>query len=418
MLFRSSDHVPDKHALERNIRLFYAFRILFNLQFWLPIWVLYLQRERGLSLTEVALLDGPFWLIIVAAEVPTGALADRRGRAFSLLAGALTNAAGMFVFGLATNYPLLLASYALWGVSLTLVSGADVAFLYDTLVALGRENEFRKKLGRAQACATIGFVAGSLLGAPLAAATNLVLPILLSSAVTLVAAGLTLWMREPHHTEERAHGSYMRLVRDAARVALGTPGLRWMIAFQAVIGSAFTSVMIFQQPYLASFGVPVSRFGLVMAPLRLFSIVGALLAWRIIARLGERHVVRLVLLSCIVSLVVIGAVPSVTAFALFGLMSFANSVFYPAASDVINRQSPARIRATVASVGQMGSSLALAIAEPGLGAVADHASLHAMFGLLALWVAVAGGVSLLLWLAVSSAGSAREHEPEPVLAGE
>lgn len=109
----------------KNIRRFYLFRFLADLQLWMPIWVIYLREDRDLSLTQITALDAPFWLVMVLAEVPTGAVADRFGRRASLASGVALNCVALFVFGIADSYALLLGSYILWATSLTLCSGAD-----------------------------------------------------------------------------------------------------------------------------------------------------------------------------------------------------------------------------------------------------------------------------------------------------
>src|SRR5579883_2689737 len=124
-------------GLEANLRRFYAYRFLANLLLWLPIWVLYLQRERGLSLAQITALDAPFWLISLLAQVPTGAFADRFGRRTALVVGALILAAAYLVFGIASSYPIILASYALWAIGMAFGQGADLALLYDDLAIHG-----------------------------------------------------------------------------------------------------------------------------------------------------------------------------------------------------------------------------------------------------------------------------------------
>ena len=63
------------------------------------------SSERGLSLTQITLLDTPFFLLIVLAEVPTGAIADRFGRRSSLMLGSALFAVAVFIFGVADSYP-------------------------------------------------------------------------------------------------------------------------------------------------------------------------------------------------------------------------------------------------------------------------------------------------------------------------
>ena len=59
---------------------------------WLPIWVVFLQR-KGLSLSQVGLLEAFAWILTAALEVPTGGIADRWGRRASIAIGTFLCAA-------------------------------------------------------------------------------------------------------------------------------------------------------------------------------------------------------------------------------------------------------------------------------------------------------------------------------------
>ena len=95
--------IRDDMAYEANIRKSYIFRFLMEFQLWWPIWVIYLQKQRGLSLTQITLLDAPFFLLMVLAEVPTGAIADRFGRRWSLMLGSAFFALAIFIFAIADS---------------------------------------------------------------------------------------------------------------------------------------------------------------------------------------------------------------------------------------------------------------------------------------------------------------------------
>ena len=43
------------------------------------LWVIFLQRRDGLSLTQVAITDVTFFVARFLFEIPTGAVADRHG---------------------------------------------------------------------------------------------------------------------------------------------------------------------------------------------------------------------------------------------------------------------------------------------------------------------------------------------------
>lgn len=392
---------------------FYAFKFLISLQLWISIWVLYLQQDRGLSLTQITLLDVVFWMVIVLSEVPTGALADRWGRKLSLALGALSFAGAIFLFGVAQGYGLLLLSYLVWAVSTTLTSGADAALIYDSLAQAGRGGELSRVLGRANACEMTGFLLGGLVGPPLAAVTSLSFPIVASAGITLLGAAAVLTMREPPHSTQAQSLAYVATIRAALGYVIRHPTLRWMIALNALVGTVGMMWAIFVQPFLSAYDVPVAEFGLITTPMRLAGIAGALVTARLAARLGERGVCYGVVGAMFAALLVLVAVPSLLAVSMFGVLMFCTSVFRPVQSAYVTRHAPAHLRATVPSVSQMAFSLMLAVTEPAQGAVADRVGLRAVFLLTAVLLGVFGLLVLLLWTrsARREASSAVIEEP-------
>ena len=69
---------PERIA-DRNCRRFVAFRVFFNARFYYPVLAV-LFLDLGVSATEYSLLNFVWAIVIVCAEVPSGALADRVGR--------------------------------------------------------------------------------------------------------------------------------------------------------------------------------------------------------------------------------------------------------------------------------------------------------------------------------------------------
>ena len=221
-------------AYQANIWKFYAHTFLLNFQLWYPIWIIYLQEERGLSLGQITVMEVPYLLSIVVLQIPAAAIADRWGRRTSLALGALLTAAGVTFFGLADTYQLILLSYVVWGVAFALLSGADSAFLYDSLKALGREGEYQKIYGGAWAVLSAASLAGTLIGAPVAAATNLPFPVVLSGGIAALAflAALTFTEPRPSHEGRLPYGEVMR---ESVRLAIHQPTVRYAILFFGVL---------------------------------------------------------------------------------------------------------------------------------------------------------------------------------------
>jgi MFS family permease len=389
----------DVRAYSANVRKFYLYRFLRNFQFWMPIWVLYLTDERGLSLTEVTALDAPFWITVVLMEVPTGAVADRFGRKVSLSAGTVGFALAVFIFGIGDTFPLLLAAYLAWGVSMTLESGADAALVYDSLRAAGRESEYARLYGRAFAFAQLGTIAGTLVGAPLAAATNLAVPVVLSAGVAAAAWLVTLTFREPPRRAEGEHqAGYVEGVRIAFGIVARTPALRYMMLLAASAWAAAACTELLRQPFLDLHGVEVGAFGWFALPGEFVSILMALGAYRIAIVIGaNRLVLALPLVTGAVG-VALGAWDSLGAFVFYPAIGVVFGLSNTVVSDYINARVPSAQRATVLSLFSLMFSLMIVPLEPALGAVADSAGLASSYRVITIAVLTVSLPLALLWL--------------------
>ena len=105
------------------------------------VWVLYLTEYRDISLAQVGIMEGIFWGVTLALEIPSGAFADRFGRRLGFIVGVTVEASGVFIFAFTGDFSLLMVSYVLWGSGIAFRSGNDGAFLYDALAADGRTEE-------------------------------------------------------------------------------------------------------------------------------------------------------------------------------------------------------------------------------------------------------------------------------------
>ena len=106
----------------------------------IPVIVPFFQ-SKGLSMQQVFLLQALFGGIVVLMEIPSGYVADRLGRKGALVVGALVMGLCPSTLLFASDFTGLALFEALLGVAVSLISGADLALLYDTELALGRQGE-------------------------------------------------------------------------------------------------------------------------------------------------------------------------------------------------------------------------------------------------------------------------------------
>ena len=388
----------DARSLEANVWRFYLFRFFVDFQLWLPIWAVYLIDERGLSLTQLTALDAPFWILLIVLEVPTGAIADRWGRKVSLSYGAFANAIAVIVFGIATNFGVLLVSYMVWAAAFTLYSGADSAFVYDSLRAIGRERDYPKLWGRARAIQAIGAILGLLIGALVAHLTSLWIPVVASGGLMAVAWLVSFSFKEPPRFEEGEQQGYLTVVKEAFGVAFGKPAVRYMMLLTAGVMGVGVSMIILQQPFLGAHEMPIWSFGLFLTPGQLLSMVGALITYRVVTLLGVSRIIVLMPIVVMVTAVGLGAIDHVAAFAFYPLTTTMFAMSFVAISDYLNRRIPSANRATILSIHNMIFSLSVAGMEPLLGWLGDTWGLPVAYRAAAIIVAVIGAPLLALWL--------------------
>jgi MFS family permease len=407
--------------LLRNVAGSYLYAFLMDISLTAPIWVLYLRDERGFSLTQITLLELPLFLLIVFAEVPTGAVADRFGRKLSLVLASAILSASLLVYGVATSYPVILLSNLAWGLAFTFRSGADVALLYDSLKQAGREAEFQRTNGRLQALRSAAVLAGLLLGAPLAAATSYGFAIVTSAAICGCALPVALWMREPERPLGAAAGPegarqsvrepYLRTLGAGVLEAWRSPTLRFVFVFSGIVGAcAAGPLLLLHQPWLVAHGVSTAQLGLWQGAVAGIGILASLAAGRMLSGLGERGAflsLPLTLSLCCASLAAVDRFWIAGAF--FGV-AFARGLHQPLLADYVNRRIESGRRATLLSVQSVAGNVVMALAWPLAGITTDAFGLPGPFLLYACAALVLGGGALLLWDRAERASLGRAPE--------
>jgi MFS family permease len=385
--------------VQGNVRKYYAFHLFLNLQLWFPIWIIYLIRDRGFTLAQVTLIDIPFWLCIILLQVPGAALADRFGRKPVLCGAAFAFTIAITFFGLANTFSLVLAAYLIWGIGFSMLWGTESAFIFDSLKAMGREEEYPRIYGRGWAVATTAQVAGTLLGAPLASATNLETPIVASGAIAFCALLVALTFKEPHvidNTRRAPH--YGEIIGQSAKLVRDEPAVRYAILYFGLLTIGSIAVVFFFQPFLEKHDVSLGQVGLWQTPMRLAGIVAALAAHRLMRDLGERRLFYMMPIIVVGGYVMLAGWDSVYAQLAFPLINFVIILSQPTVTDYLNRRVPSEQRATVVSLTNLIRSFVLIPSAPLLGLLADKVSDQAAFWAGGIIVAALGLPLVLLWL--------------------
>src|SRR5687768_3490604 len=214
--------------------------------------------DAGLSNAEAFAANAFFAVGQVIFEVPTGVVADTRGRRFSFMLGAVTLLASTLLYFVMWQIQAAFIGWALasilLGLGFTFFSGATEAWLVDALGASGFTGNLESVFGRAQTVGGIAMLVGSVLGGVVAQVTDLGVPYVLRA----VLLGLTLvvawrFMHDIGFAPRRGASPVAEVrsvVRGSIDAGLRNPPVRWlMLATPFTSGVGFFAFYALQ-PYL------------------------------------------------------------------------------------------------------------------------------------------------------------------------
>ena len=386
----SASDTDVRAQMERNLRVLPWWWVLRWTWLGEGIWVIYLVEERGVTVGQVLLFEAVIAAIVIAAQLPTGVIADRYGRRPALLAGSTCWMFAFPAFGLAEGIAPLLGAYSLFALGQALMTGADSAFLFDSLRTLGRESEFTHRAGRLNAVMTGANAVLTIAGAAAVRWVPLAWPIVASAGFSAAALAAGWRLAEPPRRDRGA--TFLRTGASAAQRVFRHGSLAWAIAILAVVQTATVVVFITFQPIAVGFGAPVWSLGGFSAALMLAGTAGGWWSGALARRLGFARVLRIMGLAAAAALLG-GASGMALLFPIFVLPALAWNALHPPVAEFLSRRVPDDERATVLSLSELVAQAVTVVVSLTLAVVIDRRgmgySLAAASGAMLLFVTVA-----------------------------
>lgn len=354
-----------------------------------------LYMSRGLSATDVFLVQAVFTVGVFVFEVPSGYFADVLGRRLSLLLAALFWVLGFSAYTLAHSFAGFAFAELVLAFGASLRSGTDAALVFDSLKEVGAEAEFAHYQGRVDFASRLGTalasVAGGVLGAVL-----LELPVYLNIATAALMLVTALGFTEPPRArppfENPLRGIGRVVARCAADARLLLPMLLAGLMTSVGIVGLWAYLLLFQKSGLSS-----AASGIIFAAFQVASGVAARRSASIERRLGARRAAALFPLVG-VGLLAVALWPRVPVCAAAMVVNgFLWGLSGPLLMARINARASSDVRATVISVGNMTGRLFYVALAPAVGRLADAVSLAAGFALLGATMLVGATVLLALY---------------------
>ncbi len=224
-----------------------------GLVFMVANWLAY-YREY-LSFSEVGFIVALGYAVSLVFELPTGALADLIGRKRSMSLGFFIAAIGYLIFSFATSFAGFTTATIVFGIGMSLISGADTAFLYDTLKELNREKEFSTVFAKIGFVHRIGLATATFAGGYLFTVGSNV-PYLAMVVTHIIIFLLTFFLTEPKIDSEKfSFNTYIQQTKLGFAQLLKNGYVKRLSVYYLLIGAVTWSLLTyFRLPLAFEFG--------------------------------------------------------------------------------------------------------------------------------------------------------------------
>ncbi len=344
----------------------------------LPLSAAYLTPfflEKGLSLSEIFLLQSVFSLAVVLLEVPSGYFADRYGRAFSIKLSAPLAATAMIAYGFSDQFWQFAACELLLAVANSMLSGVDTALLVDSLKADGHgEAEYTRQARRIDC---LGYLATGL-----AVPVSFGLVHFYGVSAAIIADGLLVaigaryaWrlVEAPQlsQPQEAQSISAWQAICSLAR----SREARWLVVLGSTLSTATYLGFWISAPYYQTLGIPVVYFGAILAVRSFWK------AWLSHRFQQEKHLERSMFGYALTAGMVYLAMATQQVWLVWAVLGhdIVQALHRQPITARLNSLVDSRHRATVNSAVGLVQRLLFAVAGPVVGLMVDKAGLGVGF---------------------------------------
>ena len=365
--------------LKHNIIKLYLLKALKWFMIVMPIIVLFFE-SKGLSLTQIMILQGTYSLFVALFEIPSGFFADIYGRKNSILIGSIFLFLGYVIFSFFSGFNEFLFAEILLGIGGSLISGADSAILYDTLLEIKEDNEYTKIEGKTYAIGNFSEGIAGILGGFLAM-TSINLPVYIQTIVMFLSIPVAMTLVEPKSSYKlaKSFNSVITVVKDTF---IHNRKLRWYIIYSSSMGIATLSIAWFVQPFLMEIEIPILYYGIIWAFLNFTAGITSYYSHLF----NNDNLLIYNSLIMITSLILLGLYISYFGLIFIIIIYLLRGVITPNLRNLININSTSERRATVLSLRSFVIRLSFAIIAPILGYITDSCDISIVFYVLAFIV--------------------------------
>lgn len=367
--------------MRRNVPKLYFFSFFTMFFVSLPVWVPYFQGH-GFTMQDVFTVQAIFALAVAIFEIPSGYFCDLHGRRKTLIAGGVCYAAAFTWLAFAHTFVEVVLFELGAALAFSLISGADVALMYESLDEDSDRTLKARALGNMQFAQLISEASGAILGGVLAA-TSLALPFQVQASVAWFPLVIALTLVEGN--SKKLTGTHREnFSRVFRHLWTSTPQMRRSSMNLLVWAlSTFFAVWMLQK-YWERAEIPIAWFGALWAAGNLAAAITSKLAAPLRSNWGIHATTLFACALPVVAYLGMATLTGYTGVALGLGLYLGRGFIQVLMREEFNHHLPNEFRATANSVQSFMFRIVFFILGPALGWFIDHYGVDRALGVVGI----------------------------------
>lgn len=366
-----------KNSYERNIYLYKYYVIFSEALFIWPIEILFMQ-EKGLSYTEIMLIESLISIMQLILEIPSGIVADKIGCKKTVLLGLIGEIIAYAVLIFVNRFELCIIYGIFIAGGYSLISGADSALIYESHLEIERKDDYMQTIRQGGfwkmiILSLVTIVSGILYK------KNIYLPYILSIGFLIISVCIISMYKDVNTKPNEVEKHNIKCcIKNVINVFIKNKAMCWIVAVAILFNLIFTDSNYFLQVYMKEVNLKVDFYGVIFFVCNMISAFSFKNSKKIDSFFGNKtKIVSAINLALIY--VVSGVLYNFIGIGVLCLVRIWIATVKPILSVSINEKLPSASRATLLSIYTAIISIFLAMFDPIMGLVMDRYGVRGAF---------------------------------------
>ncbi|MGE7915725.1 MFS transporter [Lysinibacillus xylanilyticus] len=358
----------------KNRFYFYLSGFFGNFYFERGIWILYLLHLK-FSLYEIGILQAILNITMTVFELPSGIISDYLRRRKTLFLGHLFIILYMLIFVFSQDFWFLALGHVIYGIGLSLISGTEESYLYESYEKEGKVESYGKGIGIYVACVTAALALSMGLGGYLQL-ISWHLIFYMGIFMHLLSLIFIFSLEDVDIYEKSSKQSIKSILNDSYNVLRENTTLIYLIFALAIFSSIISVYYMYGQKLLFNLQIDIKEVGLIFSIISLLQVVISLVSSRISDKYNQKDTIFFILFIILIFYLVSLINNTYLVLLAFIVINTLYALFEPITSVLFNNEVKTNIRATLLSVINLATSLIMAIIFPLIGFLGEYIDLN------------------------------------------